>query len=324
MASMESPPNPQGSRKDILPHKSGVFRKAAQLLRTSSNIVVLTGAGISTSLGIPDFRSEGSGLYDQLEDEGIDMDPQDVFHIDTFRYDPSIFYRVAEKLCAASKSTSTGIPRITPTHELIRTLQDRGKLLTNYTQNIDGLEIVAGLRPEKLIQAHGSLWTGSCLRCEESFGEEFRSNLVRGVPMWCPICLDEDAAEVARPRKRKRASKSASIQRRKRIDDYDDDALEECVVRPDIAFFGEPLSDAYATRMEQDKLTADLLIVIGTSMSVGPLNKLPSEMQDVAQVFISKSAYKGRSAQPDIQLLGDCDSVVADLFEEAGLSPKAE
>ena len=325
ITSMESPQTPLGPRKDIIPHKSDVFRKAAQLLRTSSNIVILTGAGISTSLGIPDFRSAGSGLYDQLEDEGIDMDPQDVFHIDTFHFDPTIFYRVAKKLYATSESTSTGIPMITPTHEFIRTLQNCGKLLTNYTQNIDGLETVAGIRAEKLIQAHGSLWTGSCLRCEKSYGEEFRCNLVRGVPLWCPKCLGQSATEVAKSGNCKHGRKSPSTKRRKRVHDFMDESTEDCVIRPDMTFFGEPLSDAYAKRLETDKLTADLLIIIGTSMSVGPLNKLPSEMPpNMPQIYISRSAYKGRGAQPDIQLLGECDSVVANLVEEAGLSQKVE
>lgn len=50
---------------------------AASLIRKSKNIMVITGAGISTSLGVPDFRSAG-GLYDQLREEGLDVDdPQE-------------------------------------------------------------------------------------------------------------------------------------------------------------------------------------------------------------------------------------------------------
>jgi NAD-dependent histone deacetylase SIR2 len=60
------------------------------LLRRSKNIMILTGAGISTSCGIPDFRSEG-GLYAQLKDEWGLEDPQEMFDIGYFRERPEVF-----------------------------------------------------------------------------------------------------------------------------------------------------------------------------------------------------------------------------------------
>jgi NAD+-dependent protein deacetylase SIR2 len=117
---------------------------AVALLKKSKNIIVLTGAGISTSLGIPDFRSKGTGLYSKLEHLGLN-DPQEVFDISLFKQDPSIFFSVARDIMVETE-------RYSPTHAFIALLQKHGKLLTNYSQNIDNLESKAGIDPSKLIQ----------------------------------------------------------------------------------------------------------------------------------------------------------------------------
>lgn len=121
---------------------------AAFLLRNCKNIMVITGAGISTSLGIPDFRSVDKGLYSKLSHKmhqfGIE-DPQDVFNIDTFRNDPKIFFSIAQDILPETDV-------FTPTHAFIAMLEKRGKLLVNYTQNIDNLEAKAGISPDKLMQ----------------------------------------------------------------------------------------------------------------------------------------------------------------------------
>jgi len=115
--------------------KYNTIDDAVDLLQRSRNIIVLTGAGISTSLGIPDFRSKGTGLYSKLEHLGLN-DPQEVFDISVFRQDPAIFYSVARDILPSTN-------RFSPTHAFIALLQEKGKLLTNYSQNIDNLEAKA-------------------------------------------------------------------------------------------------------------------------------------------------------------------------------------
>lgn len=61
---------------------------AVSLLKKSKNIMVITGAGISTSLGIPDFRSRNTGFYSQLLARGFES-PEDVFDIENFDHDPT-------------------------------------------------------------------------------------------------------------------------------------------------------------------------------------------------------------------------------------------
>jgi len=124
-------------------------------------LVVLTGAGVSTAAGVPDFRSPTAGLYDCISRfAGLD-DPTDVFCIDFFRRQPAPFFALARQLWPSAAV------RPTRAHRLGKALADRGLLRRLYTQNIDGLDRAAGLHPPLLIEAHGSFATASCIakRC---------------------------------------------------------------------------------------------------------------------------------------------------------------
>ncbi|CAK7272954.1 NAD-dependent histone deacetylase sir2 [Sporothrix epigloea] len=166
---------------------------AVHLLQTSRNIIVITGAGISTSLGIPDFRSKNTGLYSRLAHLGL-SDPQEVFDIQVFKEDPTIFYSVARDILPSTD-------RFTPTHAFIAMLQQKGKLLTNYSQNIDNLEAKAGINPSKLVQCHGSFATASCVTCGYCVeGESIYPTIKAGQIPRCPRCADklrQSAASVA-------------------------------------------------------------------------------------------------------------------------------
>ncbi len=79
-------------RQKLIQHNT--IDDAAKLLRRSRKIMVLTGAGISTSLGIPDFRSKGTGFYDKVRSLGYSAG-EEVFDIIEFDRDPSVFYSLA-------------------------------------------------------------------------------------------------------------------------------------------------------------------------------------------------------------------------------------
>lgn len=117
---------------------------AAQLIKNSQKIIVITGAGISTSLGIPDFRSKGTGFYDKVAARGY-SEPQDVFDIHEFDRNPTLFYDLAGDILPDQKLG------VTPTHAFIKLLQDKGRLRRNYTQNIDDLENLAGISRDKVM-----------------------------------------------------------------------------------------------------------------------------------------------------------------------------
>ncbi|KAG0250719.1 NAD-dependent protein deacetylase sirtuin-2 [Mortierella polycephala] len=107
--------------------------------------------------GIKDFRSPGTGLYDDLERFNLPY-PEAIFDIAFFKNNPSPFFRLAKELLP-------GRYRPTLTHYLLPLLAKKGLLLRSYTQNIDMLERLTGLDEELLVEAHGSFASSSCIEC---------------------------------------------------------------------------------------------------------------------------------------------------------------
>lgn len=124
---------------------------AAALLRQATNIVAMTGAGISTPSGIPDFRSPDSGLWDQT-------DPMTVASIFAFRQHPEQFYRwihpLAHRFFEAKPNSA---------HYALADLENGGKIRAVITQNIDDLHTLAGSKT--VYQLHGHLRDMTCIEC---------------------------------------------------------------------------------------------------------------------------------------------------------------
>ncbi|RXN01946.1 NAD-dependent protein deacetylase sirtuin-3, mitochondrial [Acipenser ruthenus] len=114
--------------------KQQTLEDVARLIKHNEyrRIVVMAGAGISTPSGIPDFRSPGSGLYDNLQQYDIPY-PEAIFEINYFHHNPKPFFALAKELYPGNYKPNY-------THYFIRLLHDKGLLHRIYTQNIDGLE----------------------------------------------------------------------------------------------------------------------------------------------------------------------------------------
>jgi len=283
-------------RMRLLQYKS--IDDAAKLLRERQNIMVITGAGISTSLGIPDFRSKNTGFYSKLLDMGY-TEPEQVFDIHNFDEDPSTFYKLAGDIIP-------DLEKWTPTHEFIRLLQDKEKLLTNYTQNIDNVESHAGIKKENLIQCHGSWATATCRKCGWRVpGEDIFGAVRAHKPAECQQCIRSIAAAKS-GMKRKRSSNGAKKRRGPGDDDSDSDGAYDIpqpgIMKPDITFFGEALPNNFFIRLkEHDREKVDLVIVIGTSMKVAPVSEIPNFLPpDVPQIYISRDVCIVRLQTRDI------------------------
>ncbi|KAM6428712.1 NAD-dependent protein deacetylase sirtuin-2 isoform 1-T1 [Liasis olivaceus] len=153
------------------------------LTEKCKNIICMVGAGISTSAGIPDFRSPGTGLYANLQQYSLPY-PEAIFEIGYFKQNPEPFFTLARELYP-------GQFKPTVCHYFIRLLKDKGLLLRCYTQNIDTLERVAGLDPEDLVEAHGTFYTSHCINsaCRKSYSLEWmKENIFSSLIPKCEKC----------------------------------------------------------------------------------------------------------------------------------------
>ncbi|KAM9325015.1 LOW QUALITY PROTEIN: NAD-dependent protein deacetylase sirtuin-1 [Gastrophryne carolinensis] len=266
-----SDPPKRKKRKDI-----NTIEDAVRLLQESKKIMVLTGAGVSVSCGIPDFRSR-DGIYARLAVDFPDLpNPQAMFDIEYFRKDPRPFFKFAKEIYPGQFQPSL-------CHKFIAMLDKEGKLLRNYTQNIDTLEQVAGI--QRIIQCHGSFAMASCLICKHKVDcEVVREDIFNQVVPRCPRCPSEEPL---------------------------------AIMKPDIVFFGENLPEQFHRAMKYDKDEVDLLIVIGSSLKVRPVALIPSSIpHEVPQILINREPLP--HLHFDIELLGDCDVIITELCQRLG------
>ncbi|RQM15587.1 hypothetical protein KXD40_004979 [Peronospora effusa] len=273
-----------------------------EVLKKAKKIVVIAGAGISVSCGIPDFRSK-DGIYAMARKMDVVLpEPECLFQIDYFRDDPAPFFEVVRRAFANS-------PKPSPTHWFLKLLQDKKKLLRVYTQNIDGLEEAAGVT--KCIPCHGSFAYSACMRCKKRVPTDTLMPIIQAGVI--PSCLELNCRGV---------------------------------LKPEITFFGEILDDKVSTTITKDRLQADLLLVMGTSLKVAPVMEIPGYLPShIPQVVINKTALKKKKLKSrklstgemsrisringdgdarddeeefDLSLLGDCDDIIRYLCNQAG------
>ncbi|NXR20922.1 SIR3 deacetylase, partial [Cinclus mexicanus] len=254
------------------------LKDVAELLQKKEcrRVVVMAGAGISTPSGIPDFRSPGSGLYSNLEQYDIPY-PEAIFELGYFCVNPKPFFTLAKELYPGNYRPNSA-------HYFLRLLHDKGLLLRLYTQNIDGLERVAGIPPDRLVEAHGTFATATCMVCQRNFpGEDFRGDVMEDRVPRCPVCTG--------------------------------------VVKPDIVFFGEELPQRFLLHLT-DFPMADLLFVIGTSLEVEPFASLAGAVRSsVPRVLINRELvgpFAWQQRRNDVAQLGDVVSGIKKLVDLLG------
>lgn len=150
-------------------------QQLANWIEASMHAVALTGAGVSTESGIPDFRSPESGLWNVV-------DPFKIASIDGFLNNTKAFF---EFWSWRFEMLSDAEPNVT--HRFLAALESSGRLKSLITQNIDNLHRQAG--SQKLFEVHGNYRTSICIKCQAEVDSEEVFEKVResGIP-FCDSC----------------------------------------------------------------------------------------------------------------------------------------
>jgi NAD-dependent deacetylase len=135
----------------FLPQIQAAIDFAADLIRQSKHLVLLTGAGLSTPSGIPDFRSTGTGLWSRDE-------PMEVASLSTFRTAPERFFKWFHPLASQIYNAQPNAA-----HLALASLEKAGHRHSIITQNIDMLHQKAGSKT--VIEMHGTMKTLTCTQC---------------------------------------------------------------------------------------------------------------------------------------------------------------
>lgn len=269
---------------DILLEEEPTLETIARLIESGSirRILVLSGAGVSCSAGIPDFRTPGSGLYDNLEAYNLPY-PEAVFDLGFYRSNPQPFVDLASELWPGRKHSPT------LSHSFLALLDRKGLLKRNYTQNIDGLECLAGVSEEHLVECHGHFRTSSCIDCGIPFDGKMAKSIILETSE-APTCV-------------------------------------KCggLVKPDIVFFGESLPVRFKNLLHKDLSANDLLVVMGTSLKVAPVSLIPEMLNSRIPRLLLNRELVGDFAAPgtdgncrDVFYQGDCDDSVRKLCSLLG------
>ncbi|KAK4247015.1 DHS-like NAD/FAD-binding domain-containing protein [Corynascus novoguineensis] len=267
-------------------------------------IVVMTGAGISTAAGIPDFRSPETGLYANLAALNL-PEPEAVFDLAFFQQNPRPFYALARELYPGARY------RPTVSHAFLALLARKNLLHVLFTQNIDCLERAAGVPPDRIIEAHGSFATQRCIDCREPFADDakMRESVERGEVPRCERVVGRDEDETDG------------------IGGKEQDEERRCggLVKPDIVFFGEALPKAFFERSGAVQ-EADLVLVMGTSLQVHPFAGLPNMAEEeVPRVLFNLERVGSFGTRADdVMVLGDCDAGVRKLADALGWRDELE
>ncbi|MEN3185704.1 MAG: Sir2 family NAD-dependent protein deacetylase [Atribacterota bacterium] len=204
--------------------------------------LVLTGAGISTESGIPDFRTPSSGLWAK-------HNPMEILSRDVLLSKPQIFYQVGFQVLMSFQDAQPN-----EAHFILAEWEKKGWIVGVVTQNIDGLHKKAGSK--RVMEIHGHLRSGSCLRCGES------------VPM--EVLKEKTARGEIPPRCR-------------------------CggILRPDVVLFGDLLPPSFEEAVLLAHRYP--LLVIGSSLQVSPANFLPTYAPHLVIVNIGETPFDRRA-----------------------------
>ena len=258
--------------------------------REASQIVVCTGAGVSTGAGIPDYRGP-IGQYSRFQP----------VYFDEFLADEAKrreYWTHKASVWPAMRDARPG-----PAHELCRALAETGRLNGVITQNVDGLHEKAGLNHDSIVNLHGSNLEVECVSC----GRRGPAGEV----------LDPLSAELGRSDMRGQTEESGgaaeSLLPIPRCTECDG------LLKPATIMFGQSLRGADLTRAEAMLVDCDLFVVMGSTLTVQPAASLPALARERgAELAIVTRGPTPLDETATYRVDGDIDRFCATVMERFG------
>lgn len=238
------------------------IRKASELIRNSNKTMVLTGAGISTESGIPDFRSPGTGLWENT-------DPMEVLSTTVLYNEPERFYKEGFNILLGMMDANPN-----KGHNILAEMESLGFIDGIITQNIDNLHHKAG--SNYILEVHGNTREAFCMNCGHTVDINILTGKVNNneIPPKCNICGG--------------------------------------ILRPDVILFGDMLPDAFNIAFREVE-NSNLLIVIGSSLMVAPVNYLP---QIANKLIIINKGYTVMDDFAEVKIEGSAGDVLEAILDE--------
>lgn len=257
------------------------LKGVAEYMKTEQcqNVLVLSGYGLSTAAGIPHYRKMG-GLEARklVGDKGWDQkkDAENLWYLEQYMFMPYGFFRFMQKLWP-------GNYRPTLAHYFVRTLQDKGMLLRQWTENTDNLEKMCGIRDEKLVEYMGTWMRFECMNtdCRTEYNLDWIKDKLDSYRLPnCDNCYDK--------------------------------------TRPAVLFWDDEIS-IEDNQASIDAANADLVICLGTDLQTMPFAKIPHMVpKDVPRLVIHEKDIEMDMDDWEMNVLFDFDSDLAyrDVFWE--------
>ncbi len=235
-------------------------------------LVVLTGAGISTDSGIPDFRGP-QGVWTR------NPEAEKLATLQNYLADPD----VRRRAWRSRLESPTWQAQPNAGHHALVVIERRGQLDTLITQNVDGLHQLAGSSPERVIEIHGTMREVGCLSCGER-------------------------APMERVLERVRAGE-------------DDPACRTCggILKSATISFGQSLVQADLARAGQAARRCDLMLAVGTKLSVWPIaGVVPAARDAGARVVIVNAEPTEMDEMAHAVLRGSISALLPQIVGTAG------
>lgn len=235
----------------------------------TKKILMLTGAGISVKSGIPDFRSPGTGLYDNIKNYNI-SNPQLLFNRTFIKQNPNPFFKLVGQFIEKEYEPSNA-------HYLSVLFKNKGLLMRYYTQNIDGLDLKAGLNPPYLIECHGHMRTSTCVNsnCGNKVStESIKDIILKGEIPKCEKC--------------------------------------NSLIIPDVVMNDDDLPEEFFDQLDKDFHECDLLIVMGTSLKVEPF---PGMIED-PPLNVPRVLINNEPVVTYVEELGEKNGKIVEISED--------